>query len=237
MPLDEPIEVLLRQLGEDAGLDGNDFLRATIISGLLSGFPIAGPVIDNLIRNKAARNVNRRIVELFVEMGNRLREIKDSIPDVDYFGSEEFQTLLTLAIEQLQTSHDEAKRKMLAAALANSGSTGFSGDPDKEQYVRTLRDLSPVDLDTLTRLAPQSVPHPHISEVRNAPDTILCSLSRLTALGLVAESLTPKRPPPAPGWNSADAARAFFAMATQLPDRGHRISDYGQRFLKFPSAG
>jgi hypothetical protein len=46
MVIDEPLDVMLRQLQEDAKLGDNDF-RAAIISGLLSRFPVAGAVIDN----------------------------------------------------------------------------------------------------------------------------------------------------------------------------------------------
>jgi hypothetical protein len=169
-------------------------------------------------------------VQLFEEMRLRLEEIRDSVPDEDYFGSEEFQALLTLAIEQLQTTHDQAKRKILAAALANSGSEDFHIDADKEQYVRTLRDLSPGDLDVLARLAPQFVPYDHLPQIRkNAAESELCSLSRLAALGLVAETLTAKPAPPGGG------SDGFIKWVTQLPDRQHQISGYGQRFLKFLS--
>ena len=74
--------------------------------------------------------------------------MRDRIPDADFYGSEEFQTLLALAQEQLWTTHDKKKLKMLAAALTNSGTEQFRND-DKELMLRALRAVSPNDLETL----------------------------------------------------------------------------------------
>jgi hypothetical protein len=44
---------------------------------------------------------NRRWIQLFVDLKERLESIRDSIPDSEFYSSEEFQTLLALAYEQL----------------------------------------------------------------------------------------------------------------------------------------
>ena len=54
-------------------------------------------------------------------MRKRIEEVRDRIPDAAFYGSEEFQTLLALGQEQLWTTHDKRKLKLLAAALANAG--------------------------------------------------------------------------------------------------------------------
>jgi hypothetical protein len=83
---------------------------------------IIGSAIQSLVDGKAHRNVERRWIQLFVDLKDQLEKIRDSIPHESYYNSEEFQTLLALAYEQLWTTHDREKLRMLAAALANSGS-------------------------------------------------------------------------------------------------------------------
>jgi hypothetical protein len=227
MPVDDPLDVRLRQLKEDAAFETDRDFGDAAISAILDVFPIGGAAIGSLIKGRANRNVRRRIIQLFEEMRKRLDEIQALVPDEEFFGSEEFQTLLALAIQTLQTTRDENKRRMLANALANSGSAAFSGDADKEQYIRTLRDLSPIDIGRLKLLRERATR-------RNLRGDILSSFSRLISLGLVTESLVGKPRPPVPGGREA-AARAFVEMATQLPDRRYEISDYGRRLLEFLS--
>ena len=63
--------------------------------------------------------------------------IRESIPDDSVYGSEEFQTVLALAQEQLWTTHDREKLRLLAAALAHSGAKEFQAD-DKELMLRAF---------------------------------------------------------------------------------------------------
>jgi hypothetical protein len=78
----------------------------------------------------------------------RIEEIRESIPDDSYYGSEEFQTLLALAYEQLLTTHDRERLRLLAIALASSG-CGIFHDDDKEQLLRTFREVSLRDIHLL----------------------------------------------------------------------------------------
>jgi hypothetical protein len=110
--------------------------------------PGIGSAIQSLLEGKARQNVDRRWLELFIEMRKRIEEVRDLIPDVTFYGSEEFQTLLALAQEQLWTTHDKGKLHLLATALANSGTEGFQND-DKESMVRVLRAMSPTDVKNL----------------------------------------------------------------------------------------
>ena len=121
MSIDEPIEVHLEHLKQelDAGIESG-LIGATVAS-ILSLIPGAGAAIQSLLDGRANDNVQRRWIALFVEMKKRIEEIRASIPDVNFYGSEEFQTLLVLAQEQLWTTHDKEKLRMLAVALANSG--------------------------------------------------------------------------------------------------------------------
>jgi len=222
MPIDDKrLEIMLRQLKEDALPDSQDIMRGAIVNGILSAFPVGGDAVKSLIEGKATRNINRRIIELFHEMREQLQEIEDSIPDENYFGSEEFQTLLALGIEQLKTTHDEGKRKMVADALANSGSAEFISD-DKEQYVRILRDLSPADAGTLRELASIHERTSGSAGLTMHGGGTTSSLARLTALGLVDESFKA----PAPRTDQR-----------QPPPREYQISADGRRFIQFTSGG
>jgi hypothetical protein len=111
MPVDDPLDVRIRQYEEATNLSIQRGGLDAAIAGILSLFPIGGACIQSLLFDKAQRNNNQRVLELFTEMRERLEEIKALIPDQEYFGSEEFQTLLALALEQIQTTHDRTKRK------------------------------------------------------------------------------------------------------------------------------
>jgi len=64
-----------------------------------------------------------------------------------FFEGDEFVTLLTLMLEQIQTTHDRKKLKMLATGLANSANAEFTAEGRKELFFRIIRDLAPHDLD------------------------------------------------------------------------------------------
>jgi hypothetical protein len=104
-------------------------------------------------------------------------------------GPRNFQTLLALAQEQLWTTHDKKKLKLLAAALANSGTELFRND-DKELMVRALRAVSPSDFETLNH---QNLKGwlPLTKRIEYGPD-VLGSLSRLASQGLVIEMFLPQ---------------------------------------------
>ena len=138
---DDPLSVSLRQAKGDLDHDIEQDLRQASIAGILSLIPGVGSAIQSLLDGKAQRNLERRWVQLFADLKEDVEEIRDSIPDQNYYASEEFQSLLAQAYQQLIETHDSAKLKMLAAALANSGTAAFKTD-DKEVYIRVLR--SPV---------------------------------------------------------------------------------------------
>ena len=243
MVIDDPIRVQLQAVKRDLDPDIERDMKAAIVAGLVSCIPVPGvrAAIQNLLDGKAQRNLHRRWVELFENLGKRIQEIKNSIPDPDYFSSDEFQTLLALAWEQLQTTHDKNKRKLLANALANSGSAEFTKDSSKEQYVRVLRDLSPEDIAVLKSMSLG------IAKQFKSGGELPAGLSRLTGLGLVKESITLRE------WNLNsipsrvdDVGQAMKklkefreAMAKYLqqpPVRAYELSGFGRRFLKFLAA-
>jgi hypothetical protein len=232
MPIDDPLDIRVRQLREASFETIDRRFMETALAGILAGVP-GGASIHGLVFGQAQRNIHLRVLELFEEMCVRLREIEASIPDEGYYGSEEFQTLVALALEQIQTTHDKRKQKMLASALANSGTSEFHADNAKEQYVRTLRDLGPHDLVVLKQLG--GVPMASGLQ-NNTPDTTATSRARLVAFGLIDERLVPHQVPRAPSSTREQDIRKFVETVMKPPKREYKISQYGWRFLQFLSS-
>jgi hypothetical protein len=245
MPIDNPTAIELQQIRNDFDHNIANVMQEAGVAAAFSLIPGVGSAIKSLLDGKAQRNIQQRWVKLFEDMGRRIEEINESIPNTDYYASEEFQTLLALAWEQLLTTHDEKKRKMLAAALANSGSEEFVLDDHKEQHLRTLRDLTPHDLQILKWLDPtrreisseiRRFLGTFPSKITNPKGEELCSLTRLVGLGLVTETLEKKVPASGrTGSETLDAQNALHALLTDPPDRSYDISGYGIRFLRFLS--
>jgi|SRR5271163_385458 len=217
------VAVHLEHLKQDLNAGIVSGLTDATVASILSLIPGAGAAIQNLLDGRAQANVQRRWVDLFVEMKGRIDEIRASISDVSFYGSDEFQTLLALAREQLWTTHDKEKLRMLAVALANSGATEFRGD-DKELMLRALRAISPSDLKNLNHDYLKGW-LPLTKRIEYAPD-VLGSLSRLASLGLVNEQFL--RPDP----NTSDQEK----LATLLKygtRRTFQLSLFGERFMRF----
>ncbi len=236
MSIDDKLQVYKKEIEELVRPDAQRDMKATLVAGLLSLFPIGGGAIQSLLAGRGQQRVWDRFLEMMTEMKERLEAIKNSIPDEDYFGSEEFQTLLVLALEQLQTAHDATKRRMRAAALAYSGSTEFSGDALKEQYMRILRDLSVQDLIVLKDPKLKGWT-PFVTNISYGGD-VLCSLSRLEGFGLVVRTLKPLGGPFGRyGSSHLEMERAFQDLLTKPPDQVYHISGFGERFLNFIGTG
>jgi hypothetical protein len=129
---------------------------------------------------------------------------------------------LGLVIEKLHTTHDEEKLRMFGAALANSGSSEFQPD-EKEDYIRTLRDLSANELQVLKR----GYPYGHFSRYTDG-------LGRLVGIGLVNERLEQKRAGRVPrGADQQRLMQELEKVVTNPPERSYSLSSFGFRFLKF----
>jgi hypothetical protein len=230
---DDPLSVSLRQAKFALDHDIERDLRQASIAGILSLIPGVGSAIQSLLEGKAQRNVERRWVQLFADLKENVEEIRDSIPDQDYYSSEEFQSLLAQAYQQLIETHDRVKLRMLAAALANSGTSAFKAD-DKEVYIRVLRSLSTFDLETLNDERLKGW-FPHTHEINYSPE-VLSSLSRLAGQGLVLEKLKRKaHSGSTTGSARMDAQRAFQDLVIDPPTTVYLLSPLGGRFLKFVS--
>ena len=223
MSLNDPIDVHLELAKKNLETGISNDLAGMTVASVLSLIPGAGSAIQSLLDGKARANVDQRWLELFIEMRKRIEEVRDSIPDQDYYGSEEFQTLLALAQEQLWTTHDREKRQLLAVALANSGTEDFKSD-DKELMLRALRAVSPGDLKTLNHENLKGW-LPLTKRIEYKPD-ILGSLSRLAGQGLVMEKFL--RPDP-----NTSNERKLASLLEHGTWRTFQLSPFGERFLMF----
>ena len=117
--------------------------------------------------------------------------------------------------------------KLLAAALANSGTEQFRND-DKELMLRALRAVSPSDLETLNH---QNLKGwlPLTKRIDYGPD-VLGSLSRLASQGLVMEKFL--RPNP----NTTNDQK-LASVLEHGAWRTFQLSPFGERFLKFVESG
>ncbi len=244
MSIDNELEILSAQAHNEI-FDNQRDVRDAVIAAALSTFPIGGAAIQSLISGKAQQRVWERFLSLLDEMRNRLNEIQGNIADEQYFASEEFQTLLGLALEQLNTTRDRGKLKLLANALVNSASVEFSDEQMKEQNIRLLREVSSFDLSVLRYLAqslrPFSPTHDfivHSFREGERPETlatecVASSLSRLVAMGLITETLVVTRPSGSYGSATQDAERLLEHLLSAPQERSYMISSHGRQFFDF----
>jgi hypothetical protein len=244
--IDDPVGIELRQAKEE--IEESSYLPARLarigLSGAaaaaLAALPFFSQVLTGLILNSSAR-FERRLLKVAEALEEQQKRIEQKIPDKSYYESEEFQSLLMLVLEKLHATHQEEKLKTLGEALANSGTSEFVKQ-DKEQYVRTLQELSLEDIRMLRRLAEiNSLPsHPQRTGI---PKHESPGLSRLASLGLVQESVklreldlrTPviPRSSQSPETYARSLVDSFKRYFQQAPQSTYRISGFGQRFLSF----
>ena len=211
-------------------------LRTTV-----AGIPYAGGPILEIMNGLAQRRVGERLNVVFAAMRQQLELISKEKVNQAFFDSEEFQSLLYLLLERLHATHHQEKLKTFGRALGNSASTDFQED-DKEQYIRTLRDLSLEDLQTLQKLAEiQKLPsHLRASGLVKSENP---SVARMVGLGLVHETVKLRdfnlSVPVVPTSSQSidryarglvDAFQEYFKKA---PIATYRLSNFGKLFLDF----
>jgi len=221
MSLDDPVTASIEQVREGLEQDVSSDLSRMTLAGVLSLIPGIGSSLQSLLDGKAQQNVNRRWLQLFIDMKEKVEEVRESIPDVGYYSSEEFQTLLAQAYQQILTTHDGDKLKLLATALANSGTEEFRSLDEKEVFLQTLRDLSAKDMKVLLDDNIRSW-NPFAKDITYDRE-ILISLQRLQSLGLVVD-------------NAVSKIRQNGPEQILVVHR-FMLSAYGFRFLKFVRLG
>jgi len=239
MAIDDKIEKALEGLAQESQLN----LFGELVFMTISGIPGAGGPIATLLGGQAKRRILERAIEVFDAMKERLEEVEEATIDKKFFESEEFQSLLALALEQLQTTHDKAKLKMLASALANGGLPAFSCETHKELFLRILRDLSPEHLETLKDLLPQ---HPQalnlrrlsfLPQVSDPKGAKLATLQNLAAHALVEESLREAETFPVHRLRNQSSVEGAIDTVKEFlekpPIKCYRMSKFGLDFMAY----
>ena len=238
MAIDDKLEKLV----EGLRVEGRPAPELVALDALIASIPFAGAAIGSVFSDTWKRKVIERIVTLFREIKKRLEELEETELDHAFFESEEFQTILFLALQQLQTTHDKRKIRMLASAIANSGTKDYASDTRKEVFVRALRELTPGHVDVLKRLRPavhDGEKTFYFAETLKDPrDFELLLVSDLTRLGFVRESL--KYPSlrhrhggTYPEELAAKIEELTRAVVEQPAARHFNITSLGLDFMKF----
>ncbi|HXC42624.1 MAG TPA: hypothetical protein VNY51_03765 [Candidatus Dormibacteraeota bacterium] len=132
-------------------------LASSGVAGVLSLIPGVGAAVSELITELAIERTNNRVKEMFEHFTSKIREVGEDKVDREWFRSEDFQSLLYDALQQLFVTHDHQKIEMLGIALANSGMEGFKEDDRKDLFIRLLRDLTRLHLQLLIAMATDRV--------------------------------------------------------------------------------
>jgi hypothetical protein len=228
MPIDDPAEKTLAAFKEEiqryVGEGAANFALETVAHLSIIGKPI----LDSW-KDLKQKRVYERLLEVLTETNKQLQEIDQHKVDQVYFKSEEFQTLLGLTVEQLVTTHDKGKLRMLASGLANSVVTDFSTESRKELFIRILRDLAPEHVQVLHSMTAGFVSDPEPGK--------LAILQPLVANGLVEVSFErdPRFSEPRFGnnWSESDVKRAIREYIQAVLVRSYSVTKLGTDFMKF----
>lgn len=238
MSIDDKMEKLLLDLAQETSSPSEKDMRRFVQDATLGRIPVIGGPLTNLLAGKAQQRIFDRVIELFEEIKRRIEDLDEDGKrhlDSSYFESEEFQTLLALAFQQLQTSHDQERLSQLAAALVNSGRVEFASEERKELFVRLLQDLMPQHIRMLDQLRRSGIKNPRVEQK--------LLLQTLYSHGLVEDVLKKDRVEShltISRFQSETQAR--HAMSEVLkgvnepPDRYFKISSMGLDFLAYIGA-
>ena len=226
--LPDELDVLISQYREEA----ETTVKEIVIRTSISLIPYAGSAINEITNGLAQLRVQERLKDVFNAMKERLDAVTDDKVDKEYFHSEEFQTLFYLLLERLHTTHDKKKLRLFGIALGNAGLIEFK-TPDKEHFVRVLRDLSLSELQALDDERLKGwFPHMPGRDIQYANE-VLEKLFRLQAMGLILSRIDSAQPPAgSTGSARLDAQNAIASLAKSPRPRFY-LSDFGTKFLEF----
>jgi hypothetical protein len=229
MSLTDRVTIAIELHKDGSKMDGgNEALNA-----LVASIPVAGGPLSSLLAGRAQRKMLERVTDVLEALKERLEQTEDSKVDRAFFESDEFLTLFTLTLEQIQTTHDKNKLNMLATGLANSAHVDFASESRKELLLRILRDLAPEHVSMLQEMKPVEHLGKQVGRVIDSPvGDDLAVLQHLAAQGLVTERLEME---PFPNMNPSHPS-AFGTIRQLLeipPAKTYVISDFGVQFLNF----
>lgn len=211
-----------------------------LFKAAITAIPFAGGPIASLLAGRHHRFIQERAEEVFKAMKEQLEGLDEIKIDKCFFESEEFQVLLAMALNQLQSTRDKDKLEMLACGLANAGLVEFSSETRKELFMSILRDLSPSHVQLLRRLLPNSEmllnahSYPTLPHARGEE---LAILQNLTAYGLVEQFFTPDKNLSSPRygseWTEQEIKRALREYLKEILEPQFRITSFGVEFLNY----
>lgn len=216
--------------------DTRSYAGKEAVNAAIGVIPVVGHSIVALMGDIATSRLRERIIEVAKIMTERINALDEGKIETGYFQTEEFQTILVLTFEQLRTTHDKGKIRMLGTALANGGNTDFKSETRKEFMFRIIRDLSPIEVQRLQSMMPI---HPHIfPEVKDPDGSTQSIFARLHTFGLVAEEFESRPLPSIPNFGgfggiSESTVSQFFHDALKPPIRVYTITDFGIAFVRF----
>jgi hypothetical protein len=207
------------------------------LNALIASIPYAGGAISSVLFGKAQRKVQERTADTFKTFKERLESVAEEKVDKEFFESDEFVTLLILALEQIQTTHDREKLRMLATGLANAGLADFNQESRKELFLRILRDLAPEHIKMLESLRPIKWMgrEDALPAYDRPPEHHLPILQSLVAHGLIREHLISIKVPNK-NWTQLNANQLVSELQKLFqtpPSRGFVLTKFGGDFLKF----
>ena len=200
--------------------------------------PHYGSHIVKLLFGDAQKRVAERAKDVFDAVRERMESLEGTKIDKEFLKSDEFMTVIILAVEQLQTTHDKTKLEMLANSLANASTINFSTEQRKELFLRIFRNLAPEHIAELQRIRlkvnPNLLGHRQAITVKGPQGELLAILQTLAANGLVSEHQE----------FNAGAIPTWFANENQVreivtkfmktpPMRCFTVNRFGEDFLKF----
>src|SRR5689334_8675550 len=100
MAIDDKLGKALDHLASSAQID----VGKEVIKLAASIVPLSR-ALDKLMSGLAQKRLIERIVEVFQEVKSQLDEVGETQIEKEYFMTEEFQTLLTLVLQEIQTTH------------------------------------------------------------------------------------------------------------------------------------
>lgn len=232
---DDSLQINFRQfLGEEEKPAAHGYAEVVIKALVSAALPFGiGSAITGVLGEFAQQAYKARVADLFVALANAIKSVADRIPDPTFYGGEEFLSLCIEAVDQQRTNRHREKRKLLANGLANSGTTPFVDDQEKESYFRVLRDLTLGDLAVLDSVAPKLLAEglrksqPVVKGPKPPKDS---TFARLEGLGLVKRSIT-LIPPANASSRNQEIAKVFDSQTVS----SFSISEFGLKFLEFLS--
>jgi hypothetical protein len=243
MSIDDPVEVRLKQLRDEAAGSVEKEGMHLLIVAALAQVPVIGTPIVELVSGLGQRRVQERSLLLPEEMKRLVDDLEKKTEekiDRSYFSSEEFQTILYLALQGLNTAHHERKVKALAAGLVNSGRHTFSDADKNELFMRAIIDLMPAHLEVLEKLHSADTRRPVVLKEPEPEQQMI--LQRLVGYGMVESYL--ERTPFRPMFSLGDYQNLSALSATreiekavrhlnEVPSECFRINSLGEELLAF----